>query len=1798
MAEDCITVTFEDGNSWDYCWDDGIAEPNWDAENVISGLRKSRTPIARSWRICQYFIKGMSAICINWSSTGCGAGTGSETPTGYNNGSCDYLGRRHWCSHYSAPADDLGEYICVAPNMFLTGLKDQYNNPIPKDDIGGYNNYEGDTAPGKCDCYGMGRGLPGCNKVGDLDEEAGSDKIEEELSKLPVVCEYYRPYQMSFGSHDEVFGDERLPLNYVIYNYMACFQKCQWWDRDCGSFFNMSSGQVVLEDDEGFDETGRIQYCICEDGLANDYNTRTAETESEDEHYMAHGGFLLENVWAKAGGHICNGARMECPCYTGKWNFLTEEKMLPGMPVTANQIFELRFWSYDWKSQEEYDAYFMQRPNTSTDPETASIFTFKKWDSLGTRPSDSIMVGKELSMCQPAPLNAKEFLPDKYIEVTSPVKYTPMGVEVGTSGGTSHIFSSLVRSPVLPTTEQFVVVYPYRSDSGVWSAEVCIDHSDDTHGKYHHTMGDDSISTVGFTTRNKNVFCVNLTHSTVVPGHLVFSSVVSTFTEHIILLPPQEKLILFDAIRLLITDSMAEDPEWISCTTSDSQQGYFVIPPLKLKYGSNRLFVCVDFEDGTWEFRKINVKNAWSGGVIQQTSYTHRYEDGAYNSQPLKISPPAKAEVRATPLGVSSRAELHAVYSEVQPDGGKAYSYRIIEHEEKNVEVEKWCCVGNSSAVFAEIDNVNLNYIFNWKIVSAEMVPKEETDSEGNSKTIRKNASIVKMEVIDIDQNSVIPNVCILIPVNPEEDRVSFMNSEWGLKIDFTYEKFDPSGKASGKIIAGAGKNSSYKAPPVSIKVEAYSATIEDIEEGPIGIIAFFTNEGDRILSVMATRVYVMIADVRCRGVDIYYKYFAEGSEHVLIPESGFCIEVSGAEQNGKTNGYAYHPTCGDHELGSKWEGPMWYPFNACKGFDLYDEFTICNYCTASFVGPDDGAITYTDDFSYLVGIGQVVHRKDFRYCGPAEYYARGEVRGASACHCGCQFYWSGPIIGFDWTGIGKIKTRIGRLGVLDPTALGAPAPFGNDGCELTEKYLSRDYVTHYDSYGVVRAEWMPVVMDNSSFYFSFNAFDGGNEREEHSYCDASTTNPFRYVDQLSLFTLDNISEKIQMFDESGLPINDRRSFDEMFKIHYEGNCSYPPLVLEPNRVMFYDFKDKNVAWAWQERWLDIERIIPSESEELNGEDEKDFRKLEFILKYDKPKYVYSLYKEEHRLICSEKIHIITYKGPKVEEGKLIRYPTIKLGGGEPRPFEIIYDVYDDTQVTWTKSDEVDGSSDGIYEKTTGDEWIHIENHDTLFDDDASASKEDDRCVVIGIDFSGDEIKRYYNRGVDVKIPRSRLTYLPMDVQDESFKEVTGEYGTTVYNLYVEVDVTPEIDDRVKPVYEIDFKLTKIFMWDEALVSIISKIDEHADKKFAITGISISGFWGYDNIQHLERKYIKPGIKLEGVKASDSTATLCVDSGYEAPYFKRGLGSYNIDISVSVTPKDMIDDILQGFNLSLIGEQGCIIAVSSLVLTIATEYLDDEITEEIDVWERKYLPSTFSNGNEELNLDGPGDNMSYNLDMNLSGVYFPFANILDEVAAQDKMRSAYSNGRKREDEELSISISNLHDVEAEKQKELYEEAYDLDPDDDTLTFSSVIPPILSEHVRSKYEVMGKCKFTFGRIEWDNHYLVAQFEQFDFWQPGGHFYTWSSDVTIEKCMFFGMFGMEVHSGFFNHYKHTGECCPKAADLFNAYYTVRPTAAVAKYNRWIILMGEPPAAGGDLLSQANPYAIGIPPGGAWT
>ncbi len=1805
MAENCISVRFEDDRIWTYCWDSGTPEINWEAEDVTSGLRKGYTSQARAWRTCQYFLKGMPAICQYWESTGLDGDfycsyqddDSTEIPSGYNSGHCDFLGRRDWCTKYETTSDDnLDEYVCIAPNPYLSGLGERAEGQeapimrsVRRSEIDGYN--DDGSGVGLCDCYGMGRGAAGCTVVGAVSEGAGSAEIEMQLSELPIVCNYYNPSQIGFGAKepqvlpraadgtykqadvDAAYEqidqelEDRLPVSFEIYTARAILQKCQWWDKDNGSWFMMGAFGVVLEEGDPFDESGQVEFCKCTDSSAEPYNTR-----------VEGGGFLMGNVWAVAGGPICNGARPECPCYSGKWEYLTNEKMLPGMPITANQILELRFWVADWESQKQYDDFFKSRPNYK-DPETASIYTFSHWNKLNAdTPEDSSMVGKKLDLCQPAPMFNKEFIPSVYVQVEE-IPYPSPYVETGTTAPDQVHFPTLIRNPFFLLMDPLVITYPYYNDEDYFNQEPCESYGFSLHVKRHNKVYGDFISVVGQTTRNKTVYVLNVVKEFI-------PDVLDNYTSVLSLNKTSLKNKAYDELRKLINHMLQYSPDYITRTTSDDEFGYFILPSVKLDYGqTNLLLICVDYGNGTWEFRKRIVFSEWCGGIIKQTKYTHEYPDsevGYTNTQPFSIEPTASINFEVIPLGGTSPTSYevkHVCSTADADDWYRYYSYSIVKTVKdsfSNEIVLNWGSVGNSSLIWLQIEDINLNYIYDWKVESVVLEPSEVCDEDDNCTTVRKDAFTVYMEVVEIDQNTIPPNACILKPIN--DDRIRFLPSEWEMRIEYKYSELVAGNATDGReVVAGANPSydlDRYKSPGFTVG----NGVIENIDTGPVSLMAYFKDINGRLISTMATKFYVNIVSERCRNIDILYRYRAEGRRWVLNPVTGFCVDIKNDLPLPGLRTHSESPACGDHDMsGYIWFGPNWYPFNSCRQFNMYDEFTICNYCTATYVGPENDGMIGIAGVSML-GINGLVYRNDYRYCGPHKFDAWGATRGnwASSCDCGCIFYYSdaanAQVI---FTGYGRIRGRINLAGHL-----GAYPPYGNDGRELIEKFLSNDFITHRLIYNpqIIVSEWMPTIIDNFSFYISFNAFDSDDNPEDDNYVTSAVLDQFYYMNQLNFGTLSNIGEEIDY--------DIRYRFGDVFEIHFEGNCCYPkPFLDPPGSVIYYYFKNQDTVWAWQEKWKDVDRndavvdTFYSDGDMLG--------KLDFVLQYEKPKYVYSLYKEEHRVICNEGAHTVTYEPPEITDGELTRYPTMSLDGVHKRPFNIIYYSYNDEQIQWLDEGgnaQVGGSAaeDNIYELTTvNNEWLHDDK--IIFDSDAVETVDQaaaaNREVTTSYGLFG-EVKKYYNRGIIPVIPRKLLDYLP---KLEEISYLSPEFSFTSKAG----EIIMEAPDTI-----VDITIGARFVWDDDFVNI-STIEQCPP--CAIKKLEIVGRFGFFIAPTNICKAIKPSVSLSIVDREGSTISPrgFVVTHPEQPEKDQQLTEYTITIDLPLGPIEMTEKLAYGFSIGLENSRNSYIVIDEFKITFA-EYTKGSLTETIQVWERKYLTSTAITGLDQTNLDGLDDNLSYHKDLTNAGVYFPFSqkSLDEEISAADKMRSVYC-GTYHSDEQLDISYDNLHQVEAEEQQNLYNDAIGMDDIGDELLYYGVTPPKIEAFLKA-IDIYGVSVPSWAlksdKLIWEKHYRTKQFKQYEYWRPGGHYYTWSSSFVRAKCMLFGP-AHNIYSGSYIHVDHVGVGTPlevdasKPIDPGNSYYSLRFYVQVAKYNRFLIMSGIEPDGGFDLVTQAN-------------
>ncbi len=1744
-------------------------------EDITSGLRKDD-----SVRVCQYWVKGLSARCEYWNEELriCGYDLSEGKPSGYNFGKCDYLGRRFDCDKYSAGEnEDLNKYWCILPNIFLSGVgkrvRDEEGNltsdvtiyPVSVEDIKGY-------CRGECDGFGRGTG---CGGSGDVDKD-------------PVVCNYYRPWQMGFGAEEPrplefqyVDGERiitpdaiekayeavstpmgiRLPFSFKIFNNRAYFQKCMHWDDDYGARFQMADdGSIKIYNQVG-NEIDPSGYCTKDNPNAREHCELHEDPSSE---------WILRHVWSKANTIVCNGAKPECPCYTGRWVYCTDANMLDGMRITANQIFELRFWARNWISQAEYDTYFKRRPNF-LDVSTSDIFTFKKWLRLNpTDPSQSIMEGRRVTMCMPAPIHKRFFVPEEYLE-TEIIQYGAINIDEGTTAPEENqvYYPSLVRDIEVFEHQPLDIMYPYATNSP-WSDEVCISPDNEAipYVKKGISLDGDYISAVGATIRNCSVYFVNLTNieqpeESSGPGlHLIYDMLLTNLNSRELSeetpvltgnegdetntsgLSEKDKFNM--NVEFFIDYCLKYSPENIA-TSISNLEGYFAISKVLLKYGVlNQMVVLVRFPNDEWDFRKVSVQPQLCGGALIQTSFSANNP----NHAPLWVEG-SEINGKVAMIGDNSKygsyISLDSITSVIGhnystlDDEYFEYSYCIKKVTKENEEITQWGRIGNTSCIWVEIEDTNINHLFEWGIDSAIMSVvttddeefDEETEGEEEVSISCDDVGEVELKQKDIEtwvsgKLSIPPSACVLEPKDGEP--IAFHNDTCVLKVTYWYKKFSNTSAASeGEEIIWPDffqDNVYFSEPSVNIDISNDKFTIQNVVDDTVALMAFFKDESGRKIACMATKLIVWIPTITCRNVEIYYKYKQPTVWYKLKPEtslSNLATPPTSEEAQGEYAPRVYKARCGDHESGNVCMngpgiGPMWYPYTDCDQRDFYKCFAGSNYCTNYYPNTP---------------------RDDMRFCGPTVYTAWVDGGGSGAyadCVLSFHYRYSKTIGSPTFIGFANIIARV-DINEYKTNCWTLP-PFGNKGREMIEKWLSEEHwphLTYKTTIPSIKREWVPIVPDKESFFLSFNAFEESSEITDQN---------FKFTSQMNFMLSNLISEEISSGSDGNF---DRKRFDEVFGLRGIYMATYPPPLIpyaSAAKVAHYYFKDVNAAWAWREFWKAIEYVS---------------ERALFFVNYNKPEYVYAQDKNEHRYICEEGSHKITFKSPVIQKGKLVFFPGIQLGNGVMRYFEIRYDNYEETQVEWKDEDEgyVDASNDSadgggsIYQKTApgedGSQWSHDEN--VLFDDEAVESYEDaeiDERVIDVIDgVTGEITKTYYNRGLIASIKRSNLKYIPYD-------ETVSDVVFDKENTDKAEDAVPELD-----VSNLGLPDKFIYIWHDISPTLdISAPDVYADKEICISRIFIKGSWGVykPSINAVDLEYLnvnfginlnektyniwdgykicKPGISvtIESLERPTEVVFTSQPIAYNKELHKNiGLMEYNFEIPVQPTVERMFykPDHTIKVKFTCVPEHFLILGADAYSHNTAS-YTDSE--ELIYVYERKFFTSKGSNFGD-YNLNGPKQDgnfpLQYELDLDNSGVYFPahpqFGYVKDSpCTGKDKLRSVYAGTQYREDQPLSISLSNIESIEMNEQKNLYDAAYSLNEDGDRLVYTIIVPPNIEKYLKDNNiellsDANGNCVFTTGINDWTDTGLYLSYKPGSgIWFPQGHKFMWGADVKKMFC----------------------------------------------------------------------------------
>lgn len=1822
-------------------WDFYQADPRPSISEIKSGLR-FKTAVS-----CQYFIKGLPGLCKYWKAT---PGESNRAgycdfynieqnndlpePSGYNFGNCDFLGRRSWCDRYESDEPDSG-FICAAMNPFLTGLTvplaetstDDFRvRSVKKSEIGGYN---GDTnSIGLCDGLGCGRGDTGLNIVNNIlnksaeqsteeDEKSTLEKALEELLRAPVKCKYYRPWQMGFGSIEPETNVKRLPFTFLVYNLRAKLQKCTHWNADSGTDF-----EIIEENGNYYIQlTGNTSYCTCNDEACEEYRT------GSDSAYGAVQN-ILSRVWAESGSIMCNGAKPECPCYTGDWRYCIDEKMHNGMRITANQILELRFWTHTWNSKKEYDAFFAERPNW-TDATSSDIFTFTKWKKMYSTEEgvEAIMLGKKHSMCLPLNPFYRVFDPTRVIDpftevVEYPITYSnPLRI-VGTSKEIEQAFPTLIRklwnSRLVAPLE---IIFPYYSneyyDNISTEASPCAEYKIDFYTKVTNDPVKDYIVVVGYTVKDRDVYVLNTNMVGLPPYVDQYDSILS--------MSDTIRKNFYSEIKSFIRN--CNNSSYLNISSSDDE-GFFISKPVPLVVNDiNKLVILVDVGDGSWVFAKRNVESKFCGGIIVQNLY--EYDPIGKSSSgktvipafPEKFSTSPTIEGRFIAIGYSSEDyfDAHAItsYSVINMYGEEKlyYSY-CFKWSSEQEQIVPWIKVGQTSKIIVEIEDKNLNNLLDWEIVSAFFTRKEEDNDPADVKCYG-SLDEVEMEVIypteavEIDppdggeitevslsyvspclsRQFFSPNGAILKPKD-DNIKLGFNRDRWELTVKYKYLYIDTGVDVKSSVFPGEylGEELVETANnTLTVDINEANFSIKNISGTfPIYLLVFFYEKLQygslkneyRIVSACVTKCYINMYMLNCRSVEIKYAYSTDATEYLYAPWTGLALYRGSAHALGPTR-LSYSNPCGDHENGVfSGKGPVWYPFDDCSDIDYYQEYAAGAWCTLPFDGPlTEGTYWYVNpnkprvqyeldwwgNITDIKDVGGDMHRHDYRYCGPPGSRATAGEGGNWASNCGRQYtyYETRPnaVGNFNFVGYAN---RVNSVNELWYEVNGwAMPPFGNLSRDMIERYMCTDYISYLDGEGIVHKQWAPALIDNNTLEINMNCFNN-NSRSNAIDC-------FCFIDQMNLFTLSNIEEKLETdsgnIRGTGLK---RYRWEEIFKLDFASGQYPKPAYGYGNycKSAYYAFQDipdlDDIAWAWRENWLDIERNY------FNGDTKLVFANL------IKPSYMYSYYKEEHRLICSEGTTTFYFTAPVLDDKlpKLKKYPNVYIGSGVHRSFKIKYSEYNNELVDWIDEDEgeVDGSAGSentnngknIYAETSNSSlWVHDPN--TIFSSEASPTPSEDRTIIVDNDPISGDIKKYYNRGLICLIKKSFLEKLPMS------EKIENAIIASDYNDY---DPLLKIENINSNVFYCVSEETNSLLFKYPNSAIDPLATDKKTQCFCTSNISIKGYWGKCALnsndplnESLFGKgvvspdgdviFCKPSVEIKVMYMSqpdDLVVFSDMEGGSEA--FSGALSNkveeFELNIYIPPIPDRMIDRFTY-IEISLSSFFGEGLAIKSIELTNVT-YKD--AGEPIYVWERKYNVSTYKNPGKSDDLNKYNILQARDFGCPMFMPTYDPNNIFESMC---KTRGVWAGkyltpyGK----EKIGVTKSNLKEVERNEQRDIYIETFDREKDGEIQVFVGMTPPNLYDSLSKVGIPLYLNGLVFVSIcyktVWDDSDYKEQLKQYDFWQPGGHKWEWSPEILYVPCYVVDI-RREVYDMRFVHINH-GPGAIETTNPYTALYACR-------------------------------------------
>jgi len=1144
-----------------------------------------------------------------------------------------------------------------------------------------------------------------------------------------------------------------VPLNYKILNARALLSPCAYWE-----------GAPELFIAENSTVTGEAAAYCTENGvvfkmLSIDFK---CTNENDTSQYAMH----------DRGSLPCNGVSTECPYYTGIcWKYCTNERLLPGNKVYAEQLLEVRYYvrEYKWTAS----SYARCFPEQILYPWGGDLLDVPTPEGESDFSIPVVETYLELPETEPtAPVLFEELLVRTKGVVSPGTKVTGSSPQYPSLIKNFNFFDDLppqvqVRYNLYwPGEDNVCIKYVetnkdidpliaiYGKYSPIATALYCINL-----GKYISNFG--PVGIFGSFVDSFEMYTYLVENATSDAAIAVALDLFNTEIESIIL-----NINLYTgADTLLYTNTFdpVQDP--------DSRSAFWFnlgAPP-----GATTILV-LQKVGSRWTYVIENFIISFVGGILYQTDFSRETSV----SEIVSYLPDYAKSIGADHFTASFHLSL--VLNNIIPPGEPLLYYNDFMGREaiipgdyttpynysghnRLIARKSFSCVrsnitqlGSSLYYVVDLmDDLLTDAIRPWIVEKITFRSEEDEEFEadlegcGLSIGIAPNQALVKLKhggfslckEITIDFDNV---ECVIKDTWADSSAESlYLAADWEImscyKTPELYDEWDSllwtaSQKQDVRYQIKESGNISNNGIDITCREFKTTLALSCLIKGYSGKISGHTK----------TKALLWVKQPFCPDIEIIYAHKALARRYWNSP---YCFCWSEApptnpfyqrdttykeifDKKGVSTNY---PPCGDHA--GHWQ---WYPYVQCASFTQYAAGANNSYSSR---GEVKGAYS-------LWGHG----KHDIRMEGP-DTYSQFVSLYCPPWNCFCTQLtgnWHMDSSAAIWAGKARVQgeitdnTLVKWIEAMSAYGTSVLPKFGNVLRAFMRSYRSTDRIEYKIATlrGIWEREsrWLPVPSDydDVGIYCNRSEFHNSNTTSEGP-------SPINQLGLIFLELESGVAESAEILSIEDTPLypggplpKTRLRHEEVFGRFSGGAVVYPIANFAySNGNPLYEFKPykaKNIQWAWRE----LQKPVGRSSDPLTN--------ISFI-KVEYPYYFMDMNRFEHRLGIDEGPAIITFLPPSfdTETGALEEPASLQLNSGPVRYFDHngIFDIE-------TEGDSVTQAA--LYKSCTSGEWLAASSifNDPGISADTGAADNDDRKIRLYIEPTQTIITRYYHRGLYV----------------------------------------------------------------------------------------------------------------------------------------------------------------------------------------------------------------------------------------------------------------------------------------------------------------------------------------------------------------------------------------------------------------------------------------------------------------